>query len=142
MKDKLDDLLAGKIPNDIAYRRIRQFPDQLDRANIQLASFSRSQKATEKEMAVSLFIRYWARHQIMDDSNPPQMNDDDESPPRKADDLEEDMDDVMDDVRVEDGLEGNEDSPEALSNVSDASDLFDASNSVNAENLSVLFDDE
>ena len=137
MKDKLDDLLAGKTPNDVAYLRIKQFPDQLDRANIDLASFSRSQKATEKEMAVSIFIRYWARHQIMDDSRNPQM--DIEESPRKADDLEENVDDAMDDVRAEEGLEGNENSSEVLSDApggSDISNVSDATNAIDIEDLS------
>lgn len=126
MKDKLDDLLAGKAPNDMAYRRIRHFPDQLDRDNIQLASFSRSEKATEKEMAVSMFIRYWARHQIVDDNTFPQMND--EESPRKAGDLENEIDDVMEDVQAEDELEDNEDSSEAPSVTPDAPDAPDTGN--------------
>lgn len=123
MKDKLDDLLAGKAPNDVAYRRIRHFPDQLDRSNIQLASFSRSEKATEKEMAVSMFIRYWARHQIVDDNTSPQMIN--EESPRKAGDLESEIDDVMNDIRAEDELEDNEDSSETTSATPDAPDAPD-----------------
>ena len=68
MRDKLDVLLEGKIPNDTAYRRIMNFPDLINRDNVQSAVFTRAQRPTEKELNISNFIRSWARQQFADDA--------------------------------------------------------------------------
>lgn len=114
MKDKLDDLLANKIPSDTAYRRIKDFPDQLDKEDAQLASFSRNQKATEKEMAVSIFIRYWVRHQVINDDE--DANDSNgEEPRQQAHVAEEDVDEVMVDGDANNASEDDEISSERQS---------------------------
>ena len=110
MKDKLDDLLAGKMPNDTAYRRLKDFPDQLGPEDAQLASFSRNQRATEKEMAVSVFIRYWVRHQILD--NDKRGEDSERKLSEQVDIAENDIDEVMDDVQSNDASEDNGNSSE------------------------------
>ena len=121
MKDKLDDLLTGKIPRDIAYRRIKDFPDQLDREHAQLASFTRSQRATEKEMAISIFIRYWVRHQVVDGDK--REGDDGKEQRKQAGDAQEDADEVMDEVCANDASEDNGTSSKQDSDASDVVDF-------------------